>query len=934
MKIPAGFAIDKVLTVGSAQPDWPIRFLLSAGSIIWCLAFATGASAATIVHDIRGYTLGVDGQLQTFTFLVFDDQGRVERVGTGVPPTADKSIEGKGRVLLPGLIDAHGHVAGLGRRQTRLDLTGSESLSEIQSRVRTYNLRDQTSKWLVGEGWNEVTWETATTPTAADLDAVVSDRPAFLVRADGHAAWVNTAALMLAGIDDQTSDPPGGRIVRGHDAAATGILIDAAMALVADHVPEQDEIERALDHAFAELASYGLTSVHDAGVDSAVISAYRARQDRGALPLRVYAMPSGVEPLKSSAVTKPLVTDRLVVRGIKLVADGALGNRGAYLTRPYADDSSTRGLLRMDEAELREAIDIARDRGFQVNVHAIGDAANLHVLNAFAEAGIRRGERHRIEHAQVSHAEEIAYLGDLGVVASMQPGHAITHEPMARRRLSADQLDGAYAWRDYLAAGATLAFGSDFPNETPNPFVGWHAAVSGASGWRLEHALTRVEAFHAYTLGAAYAGFMEGEIGSLEPGKWADFVLLDADPFEVEVDAIRDIRVESTWVAGARVFERTHRLDSPPSAVAPNVDLSRPVGEGLTVDVENAQPALTPLIDETVANLKTASLTLLGAQVQPATATRLTWSPGETMEVISSSAPVLVVNGSRAGPVLCLTGAIHGDELNGIETVRRVLYELEPTKLSGAVIGIPIVNIQGFQRASRYLVDRRDLNRYFPGNPTGSSASRIAYSLFSEVISKCDALVDVHTGSQRRTNLPQLRANLDLEETRALASAFDDTVVLHSVGGKGTLRRATTDAGIPAVTLEAGAPLELQDSVVSTGVGGIRNLMRNLEMVKRVRLWGNPQRVFYRSKWVRADRGGIFISEVNLGETVSKGEVLGSIRDPISNKREDISAPFDGQVLGMALNQVVLPGFATYRLGLLNEEDVEDAEETDEREDE
>ncbi|PLW69627.1 succinylglutamate desuccinylase/aspartoacylase family protein [Pseudohalioglobus lutimaris] len=308
-------------------------------------------------------------------------------------------------------------------------------------------------------------------------------------------------------------------------------------------------------------------------------------------------------------------------------------------------------------------------------------------------------------------------------------------------------------------------------------------------------------------------------------------------------------------------------------------------------------------------------LLLLGAKVPPGTATRLAWSPSQSFEGIAVPTPVLVVNGAQDGPTLCLTAAIHGDELNGIEIVRRVLYNLDAQALSGAVIGVPIVNLQGFRRGSRYLTDRRDLNRHFPGNPGGSSAARIAHSFFNDVVTHCDALVDLHTGSFHRTNLPQLRANLKDPAILSMTHGFGSTVVMHSEGSPGTLRRAAAEHGIPTVTVEAGAPMRLEEDSVNQGVMGIETLLGHMKMMKRFRFWGNPEPVYYESSWVRADQGGILLNSVELGQTVSFGELLGTVTDPITNMRVDIRAPHAGRILGMALNQVVLPGFAAYRIG-------------------
>lgn len=310
------------------------------------------------------------------------------------------------------------------------------------------------------------------------------------------------------------------------------------------------------------------------------------------------------------------------------------------------------------------------------------------------------------------------------------------------------------------------------------------------------------------------------------------------------------------------------------------------------------------------------NLVLLGTEVPPRTSTRLAWAPTQSFEGIYIATPVLVVNGVEPGPTLCLTAALHGDELNGIETVRRVLYNLDPGKLKGAVIGVPIVNLQGFHSGSRYLSDRRDLNRFFPGDPNGSSASRLAYSFFNELVTHCSALVDLHTGSFFRTNLPQLRGDLSNPRVVDLTKGFGSTVVVHSEGTSGTLRRSAVEAGIPAVTLEAGAPSVLDEESVSHSVKGIRTLLNHLGMTTRFSLWGDPEPVYYNSVWQRAPVGGIVFSRVTLGQSVRKGDLLGTVTNPITNVRTRIVSSYDGRIIGMALNQVVQPGFATHHIGI------------------
>ncbi|MFW6093193.1 MAG: succinylglutamate desuccinylase/aspartoacylase family protein [Pseudomonadota bacterium] len=311
-----------------------------------------------------------------------------------------------------------------------------------------------------------------------------------------------------------------------------------------------------------------------------------------------------------------------------------------------------------------------------------------------------------------------------------------------------------------------------------------------------------------------------------------------------------------------------------------------------------------------------ARFSLLGETVPAASLTQLTWNATETYTGNSIPTAVLVANGSEPGPVLCLTAAVHGDEINGIEIVRRVLHDLETERVRGTVVGVPIVNLQGFQRNSRYLPDRRDLNRHFPGNPTGSSASRIAHSLFTRIIRHCDALVDLHTGSFHRTNLPQLRADLNDDRVVELTAGFGSTVILHSEGAEGTLRRAATSAGVPSVTIEAGMPMRVQEDVVEHSVKAIFTLMDTMEIYDRRSLWGNPEPVYYQSRWVRADGGGILAGEVQLGRRVQPGDLLGTVIDPISNEQQQILSPYRGRVIGMAVDQFVMPGYATFHLGI------------------
>ncbi len=313
---------------------------------------------------------------------------------------------------------------------------------------------------------------------------------------------------------------------------------------------------------------------------------------------------------------------------------------------------------------------------------------------------------------------------------------------------------------------------------------------------------------------------------------------------------------------------------------------------------------------------------ILDAEVKPNSSVRLTWNSDAAVGAFSEATPVLVVNGANPGKTLCLTAAVHGDELNGIEMIRRVIFEIDPAKLNGTIIGVPVANIMGFRRNSRYLPDRRDWNRYFPGNTHGSSASRLAHSFFSKIIMECDALVDLHTGSFHRTNLPQLRADLGDESVARLAQSFGVIAVLNSRGNPNSLRAAAVRAGIPAVTLEAGEPMAMQSEVVEEGVTAINTLLAKTGMYGKQKRWNRIAPVYYRSTWVRANQSGILFSKVDLGQRVKEGDLLGTVTDPITNARTTIKSPYQGRVIGMALDQVVLPGFAAYHIGIQTPESI------------
>lgn len=306
---------------------------------------------------------------------------------------------------------------------------------------------------------------------------------------------------------------------------------------------------------------------------------------------------------------------------------------------------------------------------------------------------------------------------------------------------------------------------------------------------------------------------------------------------------------------------------------------------------------------------------LLGHRIAPGKRERVMWRAGTSFIGDPMEVPVVVVHGMQPGPVMCLTGGIHGDELNGIEVIRRVMSTLDAGEMVGTVVGVPIVNMAGFARGSRYLPDRRDLNRFFPGNQSGSSASRIAHDFYSNVIAKCNAVVDFHTGSFDRANLPQVRGDMRIPSVVALTRGFGATAVLHTPGAPGMLRRAATDAGIPAVTFELGAPVRLEPTEIEHGVNAIETLLNNYGMTQRVRMWREPQAIFYESRWVRAPGSGMLFGDVRLGDRVRQGQRLGRIINPLNDDTRELVSPVRGRVLGMALNQVVLPGYAAFHIG-------------------
>lgn len=538
--------------------------------LLLCASISNAGGIA--LTNINGYTSSDDG-LITFETMVIGDDGRILEIGDATLPekyTAVERIDGQGRTVLPGITDAHAHLSSLGFLQDSLDVMGVASLEETVAQIAAFAKRHPARRWLTGRGWNQVIWPSNAFPTAADIDAVVSDRPVWLRRVDGHAAWANSKAMEIAEIDRDTPDPVGGKIIRDDNGDATGVLIDTAMALVESKLPPvtKDDIRRAYLAGIANVNSLGITGVHDAGIDIEEAEVLISLADDGELALRFYGMLGGAGR-NLDEFGEPLIAygnDRLDIRSVKLYQDGALGSRGAAMLKPYDDDPENTGLPFWDQEELNQKVQKANSRGFQVGVHAIGDRGNRMVLNAFSEvqAGKPSAMRNRVEHAQIISLDDIARFKTLGLIASMQPTHATSDMNMAEDRIGPDRIQGAYAWRKLLDQGTVIASGSDFPVELVNPFHGLYAAVTRRdrqgmpeSGWYPEESLTRLEALHSFTMGAAYAAFQEERLGSLEAGKWADFIVVDRDYFAVPEDQIDDIEVLETWIAGEKVFDAT-----------------------------------------------------------------------------------------------------------------------------------------------------------------------------------------------------------------------------------------------------------------------------------------------------------------------------------------------------------------------------------------
>jgi predicted amidohydrolase YtcJ len=546
-----------------------LSYIALSFSLVTQLAFAQ----TTLITNVQGYTLDGD-KLKQFSAIQFTDD-KIDQIfskAQTLPQSTEITIiDGQGKTLLPGLIDAHGHILSYGLSLLQADLGGTLSEDSAVKAAIDYAKANPNITWVQGRGWNQVQWSNKQFPTAKSLDKSFPDTPVWLRRVDGHAGWANTKAMELAGITSKTKSPAGGEIIRDNNNNPTGVFIDNAMDLIIENIAPLTKKEQkiALIKALNKLASLGLTSVHDAGIFTDNLQLFKELNDEHSLPIRINAMlylPSN--NWQSTIKQGPFVSsdDMLNFNSVKIQADGALGSRGASLIDDYSDHAGHKGLLLHNEAALNLYMTTAMNAGFQVNTHAIGDNANKVILDLYQthiKATNSRKLRHRIEHAQILAISDIPRFAQLNVIASIQTTHATSDKNMAVNRIGEKRILGAYAWRKLINAQAVIASGSDFPVESPNPFFGLHAAVTRQdhqnkpdTGWYSEESMTRLEALRSFTIDAAFAGHQEKIIGSLHAGKKADFILVENNYFTENKENIWKNKVLSTWVNGKNVYQQ------------------------------------------------------------------------------------------------------------------------------------------------------------------------------------------------------------------------------------------------------------------------------------------------------------------------------------------------------------------------------------------
>ncbi len=554
-----------------------MRLLAVLGVLLGTLTSTAIAQRATpadlIVTGARIYT--VDPGRPVAEALAVRG-GRVLFVGSTRGALALKGantrvVDYAGRTIIPGMVDAHAHLFELGETLRQVDLVGTKSYDDVVARVAERAKSAPAGSWILGHGWDQNDWGDTRFPTHDALSRAVPDHPVVLTRIDGHALLANAKAMQLAGITAATKDPEGGRIIRGADGAPTGVFVDNAKALVEHAVPapRPEEARQALLAAAAEANRWGLIGVHDAGEPERIIDLYEQLARAGQLPLRAYVMISddsaAIAHWFQRGAQSALYDGHLWVRSIKLYADGALGSRGAALLDPYSDDPGNTGLLVSTPEHIRRVAVEALRHGFQVCTHAIGDRGNRVVLDAY-EAALKEvpvaDHRFRIEHAQVLSPDDIPRFAELDVIPSMQAVHATSDQYWAADRLGPSRVIGAYAWRSLLNTGVIVPNGSDFPVERVNPLYSFHSAITRqdehdypAGGWHPEQVMTRQEALESMTIWPAEAAFQESVMGSLTPGKYADFVVLDQDIMRVAPEQVLATRVLATYIGGRAVYE-------------------------------------------------------------------------------------------------------------------------------------------------------------------------------------------------------------------------------------------------------------------------------------------------------------------------------------------------------------------------------------------
>lgn len=551
-----------------------MRNLLLASALAATALAATAlpSRADALIDNVNGVTLDDKGQVVRFNGLMMSREGKITALlqpKQKRPKKVDWKLDMGGKTLMPGMIDGHGHVMGMGQQLLQVDLSATRSLDEALAKIRSYAASNP-NKWIVGGGWNQERWGLGRFPTAAELDQAVGDRPAWFERVDGHAGWANSRAIEAAGVTAAAKDPNGGRIERGAGGRPAGVFVDAAMALVTKAIPAAAPRQRnaAFLAAQDKLLSFGITATADMGTTLDDWLTYRQMGDNGLLKVRIMSYASGVETalqVGGSGPTPWLYGDRLRMGGIKLYADGALGSRGAWLKADYADAPGQKGLGFLADDQLLNMMIRGSMDNFQIAVHAIGDRANQQALDAIEilSETYKNDRRWRIEHAQIVDPKDLPRFGRFGTIASMQPVHQTSDRVMAEARLGPERMQGAYAWRAMLQNGSKLVFGSDYPVESPDPWAGWAAAFTRQDaqnqplgGWHPEQAVTREQAWAAFTTGAAYAGYAEDKIGRLAPGFRADFVILDRDPLSAASSELRGTQVLQTWVGGERAWIR------------------------------------------------------------------------------------------------------------------------------------------------------------------------------------------------------------------------------------------------------------------------------------------------------------------------------------------------------------------------------------------